>query len=420
MSRLIKLSLVSVVVLSALLTGLASTAARESVTVNLWHTIPPETEVYWLEELMPEFEAAYPECNFVYRNLGIEDPALIRQGLAAGGDEAPAMAWIASSETGAYVEAGVLVDVQGWLDEHPTIRDNIVPSLLELSSYDGEVRSLPWMTNNTAMWINVDAFNEAGVPIPSQNPEETWTWEEFADAVKKLTTDDRKGYLLTQGNAGWDTWVFHAWIAQAGGEFMSPEGDAMFASEAGTEAISFLKELVDGDYVSFTNEGWNAGPWYAGEVAIHTNGPWNLPSLSEFEDFEFTVVPFPRHEKPAANLGGDQLFIFDQGEAKNACSLAYAEYMLSDEFQIKFNIQSGNLPVTTSAITSDEYQAHLETYPFLAGWVNQVPYGVMRRPFPHFADASTFFGQAWDEILLNNAPIQETLETAAMTVDALK
>lgn len=419
MSRLIKLSLISIMVLSVVLIGLPSTTAQESVTVNLWHTVPPETETYWLGELMPELEAAHPECNFVYRNLGIEDPTLIRQGLAAGGDEAPAMAWVASSETGAYVEADVLADVQGWLDEHPDIRDNIIPSLLELSSYEGEVRSLPWMTNNTAMWINMDAFNEAGVPIPSQDPEETWTWEEFADAVKKLTTEDRKGYLFTHGG-GWDTWLFHAWIAQAGGEFLSPEGEAMFASEAGVEAISFLKELVDGDYVAFTNEGWNAGPWYAGEVAIHTNGPWNFPSLSEFEDFEFTVVPFPRHKQPAANLGGDQLFIFDQGDAINACSFAFGEYMLSDEYQIKFNIQSGNLPVTISATASDEYQAHLEAYPFLAGWVNQVPYGVMRQPFPYYDDASTFFSQAWDEIFLNDAPIQETLETAAMSVNALR
>jgi len=29
------------------------------------------------------------------------------------------------------------------------------------------------MTNNTAMQINIDAFNAAGVPIPSQDPTKT-------------------------------------------------------------------------------------------------------------------------------------------------------------------------------------------------------------------------------------------------------
>ena len=60
--------------------------------------------------------------------------------------------------------------------------------------------------------------------------------------------------------------------------------------------------------------------------------------------------------------------------------------MLTDEFQIAFQKQSGNLPVTTSAATSQEYQAHLAAYPFLAGFVNQTPYGVARLPIPEFND----------------------------------
>lgn len=395
-------------------------AAQDAVTVNLWHTIPAETEVFWLEELLPTLQEANPQCNYVPRQLGVEDAAVIRQGLAAGGDDAPAMAWIASSETGAYVEAGLLADVQGWLDENPEIRDNIVPSLLELSSYDGEVRSLPWMTNNLAMWINVEAFEAAGVPVPSQDPETTWTWEEFASAVEQLTTEDQRGFLLATGNGGWVGWVQHAYLAQNGGEFLAPDGAPTFNNEAGVEAVAYLKDLYDAGYFATTNEPWLPGPWYAGEVAIHLNGPWNFPTLSTFEDFEFTVVPYPRGEQPATNLGGNQLFIFDRGEAINDCSFAYGEYMLSDEFQVAFQIQSGNLPVTTSAVESEEYQAHLEAYPYLAGWVNQVPYGVARLPVPQYADVTTFYGQAWQEIFLNDADIQSSLDQAAVQAEALQ
>lgn len=407
--------------LALTLVAMTLSLASAQVTVNLWHTIPPETETFWLEELMPPFEQAHPECNFVYRQLGVEDAALLRQGLALGSGDGPSMAWIASSETGAYAEAGILADVQGWLDEHPDIRDNIIPSLLELSSYEGAVRSLPWMTNNLAMWINVDAFNEAGVPIPSQDPETTWTWEEFAEAVRRLSTEDRKGFLLPYGssNGGWESWVAHAWLAQAGGAFLSPEGESLFAEEPGVEFVTFLKELYDGGYLATTTEGFNAGPWYAGEVAITLNGPWNFPTLSTFEDFEFTVVPYPRNERPATNLGGNQLFIFERGEEVNACSFAYAEYMLSDEFQVAFNIQSGNLPVTVSATENPDYQAHLQAHPFLAGFVNQIPFGVRREPISLYAEIATFYGQAWDSIFLNGAPVEETLQQAAAQADAL-
>lgn len=325
------------------------------------------------------------------------------------------MAWLASTEQGVFSEAELLADVQAFLDERPELRDSIIPELLTLSSYDGAVRSLPWTTNNLAMWINVNAFEEAGVPVPSRNPEETWAWEEFGDAAKKLSTGERKGFLATVGG-GWESWAFHAWIAQAGGEFIKEDGSPGFAEAPGVEAMTFLKGLVDAEATTFSepDKGFDAGAWYAGRVAITLNGPWNFPTLSKHTAFRFDVVPYPRNQRPATALGGNQLYIFNTGsEEQVAGSLAYGEYMLSDEFQVKFTIQDGSFPVTTSATESAEYQAHLDQYPWLAGFINQTPFGVARSSIPQYTDIATVFSDAYDQIMLNDAPIEETLQEAA-------
>lgn len=386
----------------------AAQAPAEKAVVNLWHTIPPETETYFINDLMPKYNEQNPSCEINIRNLGVEDSSIIRTGLALPIDDEtrPHLWWLASSETGAYVEADVLADVDGWLNEHPDIKNNIIPALLELSTYEGKVRSLPWMTNNTAIWINTDAFEKAGVPIPSQNPEETWTWEEFADAMQKVTeaNDGMKGFLVTI-NTGWDFWTFHSWYSATGGD---TSGLPVFDSEATFKSVQFQKDLLDGGYASTTPTGWDAAPWYAGEVAVMANGPWNFPTLSTFTDFKFTVVPYPRDVKPATNLGGDQLYIGKTATPEQeACAFAFGEFILSDEFQIAFNIQSGNLPVTTSAAASQEYQDHLAKHPFLAGFVNQTPYGVSRLPIPQFGDIGTAFTTAWDDVMLNNADVTE-------------
>jgi multiple sugar transport system substrate-binding protein len=388
--------------------------------VNLWHTIPTDTETFFVGELMPKFSAMHPECNIVIRNLGVEDPALVRTGLALPLDDAnrPHLWWIASSETGAYVEADVLADVDGWLNVHPDIKKNIIPALLNLSSWQGKVRSLPWMTNNTAMWVNVDAFTKAGVPIPSQDPEKTWTWQEFADAMKKVTEANpgMKGFLVTV-NTGWDFWTFHAWYAAAGGDV---SGLAKLDSEATFKSVQLQKDLLDKGYATTTPTGWDAAPWYSAKVAVMANGPWNFPKLSTFTDFKFTVVPYPRDVKPATNLGGDQLFIGKTPtKAQEACAFAFGEYMLSDEFQIAFQKQSGNLPVTTSAASSKEYQDHLAKYPFMAGFVNQTPYGVARPPIPQFNDVSNAFSPAWDAVMLKNADIMTTFTALQKQVDGI-
>lgn len=400
----------------------ASADGGTKARVNLWHTIPTDTETFFVGELLPKFSAQHPECLIVPRNLGVEDASIIRTGLALPLEDAnrPHLWWVASSETGAYVEADVLADVDGWLNKHPDIKSNIIPSLVELSSWQGKVRSIPWMTNNTAMWINVDAFKKAGVEVPSQDPAKTWTWAEFATDMQKVTEANKdtgmKGFLVTV-NTGWDFWTFHAWYGAAGGDI---SGLAKLDSDATMKSVQFQKDLLDKGYAITTPTGWDAAPWYAGKVAVMANGPWNFPKLSTFKDFNFTVVPYPRDVKPATNLGGDQLFIGKAPtDAQTACQFAFAEWILTDDFQIAFQKQSGNLPVTKSAAGSKEYLDHLAKYPFMAGFVNGTPYGVSRPPLPQFGDIGTAFSKAWDAVMLNNADVKTTFTDLQKEVNGI-
>lgn len=280
------------------------------------------------------------------------------------------------------------------------------------------------MTNNTAMQINVDAFNEAGVPIPSQDPTKTWTWDQFAEACKLVSQKTKmKGFLMNNGGPGWDAWLFYAWIGTNGGAFMDASGNPLFNSAAGVETMTFLQNLVKDGYTAYSapGQGYDPSGWYSGKAAIMANGPWNFPDLVKFNSFKFTVVPYPVNKQPATNPGGDQLFIFNNSPQKVAYSLDYGQYMLSEDFQVAFNIESGNLPVTQSATNNATYQAHLKQYPFLNGWVNGVPYGVARSSLPQANDAMTAFGQkAWDPIIQQKANVQQSLNNAATAVTALK
>ncbi len=405
--------------------GGGTSSAGGKVTVNLYHTIPAATETFWKQQLLPSFEKQYPNMNLVTYQLGVEDPKVIRTKIKAGGDTAPDMAWLASGETGTYVQAGLLADVDGWLNSHSTIKQNIFPSLVKLSSFQGKVWSLPWMTNNTAMQINLDAFQQAGVPIPSQDPTKTWTWDQFAAACKLISQKtSMKGFLMSNGgDGGWDAWLFHAWLGSNGGTFLSDTGDPLFNNAAGVETMTFLQNLVKDGSTAFSAPGMGYDPsgWYSQKAAIMANGPWNFPDLAKLTTFKFTVVPYPVNKQPATNTGGDQLFLFNNSQDKVNYELDYAQYMLSDDFQVAFNIESGNLPVTTSATNSAMYQAHLKQYPFLYGWVNSVPYGVARSSLPQAGDTQMAFGQkAWDPIILQGANVQQALANGAAAVTALK
>ena len=404
--------------------GGGSTSSSGPVTVNLYHTIPAATTTYWQQTLLPPFEQKYPNMKLVTYQLGVENAEVLDTKIKAGGSAAPDLAWLDSTSTGTFVGAGLLPDVDGWLNSHSDIKQNILPSILNISSYQGKVWSLPWMTNNTAMQINLDAFNEAGVPIPSQDPEKTWTWDQFADACKKISQKTKmKGFLMNNNGPGWDAWLFSAWIGTNGGSLLSASGDPAFNSPAGVETMTFLQNLVNDGYTAYSapGQGYDPSGWYSQKAAIMANGPWNFPDLVKLNTFKFTVVPYPVNKQPATNPGGDQLFLFNNSQQKVNYEFDYGQYMLTDDFQVKFNIESGNLPVTKSATQNATYQAHLKQYPYLYGWVNSVPYSVSRSSLPQAADAGTAFGQnAWDPIITKNANVQQALAKAATAVSALK
>jgi multiple sugar transport system substrate-binding protein len=399
-------------------------SSNGTVTVNLYHTIPAATTTYWQQTLLPPFEKMYPKLNLVPFQLGVENAEVLYTKIKAGGSAAPDLAWLDSTSTGTFVQDNLLPDVDGWLSSHPSIKSNILSSLITVSSYQGKVWSLPWMTNNCAMQINLDAFQQAGVPVPSQDPTKTWTWDQFAEACKLVSQKTKmKGFLMNNNGPGWDSWLFTGWIGTNSGSFLSNTGDPLFNSPAGMEAMTFLQNLVKDGYTAFSAPGMGYDPsgWYSQKAAIMCNGPWNFPDLVKLNTFKFTVVPFPVNKQPATNPGGDQLFLFNNSQDKVNYEFDYGQYMLTDDFQVKFNIESGNLPVTKSATANPTYQAHLKQYPYLNGWVNSVPYSVPRSSLPQAADAGTAFGQqAWDPIITQGANVQQAMTKAAAAVSALK
>src|SRR5947207_15052125 len=61
-------------------------------------------------------------------------------------------------------------------------RADIVPTMLDSSSWAGKLISIPGYTNNQAMIYNIGLLQQAGVAIPKQG----WTWDDFKTVVPKF------------------------------------------------------------------------------------------------------------------------------------------------------------------------------------------------------------------------------------------
>ncbi len=68
--------------------------------------------------------------------------------------------------------------------------DNYYKDIAELYQYDGKTYAIPKDYDTIALWYNKKMFDDAGIAYP----DETWTWQTFADAAKKLTKEDGSQY----------------------------------------------------------------------------------------------------------------------------------------------------------------------------------------------------------------------------------
>ena len=109
----------------------------------------------------------------------------------AQGNTLPDVFWMHSTYSQRFMRGGVLLD----LTDHIAQSDKIEPSnyyqdILGLYQYDQKTYAIPKDYDTIALWYNKTMFDEANIAYP----DETWTWDTFAEAAQKLTNKEKNQY----------------------------------------------------------------------------------------------------------------------------------------------------------------------------------------------------------------------------------
>jgi multiple sugar transport system substrate-binding protein len=139
------------------------------------------------------------------------------------GNTAPDLMWLSQEFIANYADNGAILDITdqvGKLSDMPAAKlDDYYEGSLAVSKYGGKLYGLPWIAQPVMLYYNVDAFQKAGI----NPPDESWTWDTFKDAAKKLTIKDASGNVTQWGTTfnGWPP--IHMFVWQAGGEVIAKD-----------------------------------------------------------------------------------------------------------------------------------------------------------------------------------------------------
>ena len=283
-----------------------SAAAQEKKLTVLIH---PKTFDGWpaLKELSEDFERRHNvRVEVLNAAGGTNETEKIKFHLLSG---LPLdVTWIDVTEFGAYLDEGILLDLQPYFDADPTFRrEDFFKAPLEAFTDDaGHLYGLPSTFTPYVMYYNRDILRRDGVAIP----EDGWTWDDLLEACRKTTKDRDGDGFVDQWGLSLTQWLqaLTPWLWQGGAAILSKDRSrSVINSPATVRALTFLKRILHEEKLASFDATYEAqmtqGLFQAGAAAFYGPvGYWEVYRFQHIRDFEWDVVPLPRDKVGATTI----------------------------------------------------------------------------------------------------------------------
>ncbi|HKI58723.1 MAG TPA: extracellular solute-binding protein [Trueperaceae bacterium] len=310
-------------------------------------------------------------------------------------------------------------DVALPLDLPSSFTDRFIPAFLQPSSISGQLYGLPWAASDRALIYNKALFQQAGI----QNPPTTWD-ELQADAAKIAKLPGRYGFGLQGSQIETDVYYYY-FLWGAGGEIVGQDGNSGLHSQAASDALSYLKGLIDAKVVepnvtSNTREDLRT-LFGQGRLGMFIYLPpiigWlkdNAPSV------DYGIAPLPHKTTAVTYAVTDTIMMFkpsvtgasDQ-QVKDA--QAFLQFVFSKDNRVNYNKQEGFLPVLQD-VSQDPYFTGNEK---LNAFVQLLPDAKFAPIIPNWEKIAQRTTTMLQNVYLGQEQPQPALSGAASDIDQI-
>ena len=328
-------------------------------------------------------------------------------------------------DIGQYTSQDVLLDVSGVFDQARV--DEFEPGLWQAIVYDGKPYGVPHQIDTTAILYRKDAFEAAKITNIPQSVDQAWTWEEFADAARKLkgvVKGKQTAFIYDWQSAGAYRWL--SWLFQAGGRLLGDDlKSPAIDSDPGRKALEFTQ--------SFFTEGWVArntstksstypdGVFIAGSVAMAFAGDFLIPGIETGiakNKFEYGSMPMPRDVAAASDLGGNAIVAAKDGPNTEAAT-KFLAFCVQEDQQRTFCEATGQLPTLKSLTSAQlDFQVRPDLMEVYAQQAKTIaPDQVAQVTVPQFGKLNIALRDELDQAFLRGRSAPDTIAALSTAIE---
>ena len=279
--------------------GLIGSLGTVSAQTTLqWWDYYNESSQRAVEDLITRYEAEHPDVTIERTYIGFGDlKARIIQAAATG--TMPDIVIVDNPDHQAMAAQGAFADLTSYIQDWPDA-EQYFDGPWSSTVYEDKNYGVPYDSNATALFVNTDMLEEAGLTPPQ-------TWEELRAAAQTLTTGDHSGFCLSMIATEEGTFTYLPFLWGNGGDLTD------VGAQENIDALALLNAMMNEDgSISKAALNWSQGDvnnqFLASKCAMMINGPWQLPALND-ADIAFDVSPWPNNGTPTSILGGENFAI---------------------------------------------------------------------------------------------------------------
>ncbi|TVY07331.1 ABC transporter substrate-binding protein [Paenibacillus cremeus] len=202
-----------------------------------------------------------------------------------------------------FAKAGQALDITKEASASKELQANLAamnPVFVDSYKYKGKTQGIPFGVDSVVVAVNKTMFQKEGLKPPTEM-ESTWTWDDLRSNAVKLTK--RSGSDTTQYgyNIPTNRNPIFEYIWSNGGDIFNADGECVWASKEGLEAMTFLTDMMLKDKVSptptFAKSQKSDDLFLSGKIAMMHVGNGTIPKFRGIKDFEWDLVEIPLSPK---------------------------------------------------------------------------------------------------------------------------
>ena len=268
--------------------GDASTAK-----IVIWSPTDEQGIENWWAEKITAWNQEHPDLTIARQAIDRSDSYAYENKIttATTSNDLPDILFVDGPTVSYYAANGTIIPIDDvYTDED---KKDFMPSSIQQNTYDDHLYAIGPTESSVALYYNKDYLDKAGIEYPSDTDiKKAWTWDQFDENAKKLTTDDYVGTNIVMDKGEGLIYALEPFFLENGANFVSDDGskaDGYVNSKESVETMEYLNKFIQ---EGLANVDPVKDEVLNGKAATMLGGSWNIADL-EKSDLNWGVSYYP-------------------------------------------------------------------------------------------------------------------------------